>query len=210
MYVNECGGDLAQFGDGGAIDLCNAAVSRVRIHVRQQRVAYDPIEECTLAGAAAPFGQTPGACFLRVLVALPLASGVFDVGVAIGQIYNFGSRAGPSGGGGGEFAFILVIHLYHVGAAQIDSFRPGDPDEVRITQQPIVVLDGAQIMAPGVAVALRIEGCGIRFADGARHAAILAADIVIQGVSDFAARDVSGKVPNQPVIMWSDGNGGEF
>lgn len=109
LDIDESGGDIAKFGDGGAIDLLDAGVGGLWIESGEEGVAGGPVEESGLAGAGAPFRKAPSAVGIRIAVALPLSIGIFDVSSAVGEIDDFGAGLGACGGGFGELAFVEVI-----------------------------------------------------------------------------------------------------
>src|SRR5260221_13391336 len=61
-------------------------------------------------------------------------------------------------------------------------------------------------MSPRIAVALRIKRRGVRCTDGPGDAAVLRADIVIEGISDLAAVKAAGEIPDQSVVNWEGGD----
>ena len=132
---------------------------------------------------------------------MPLPGWVLDVGVAVSQVYQFGAAARSGGGGGGELPLVIKIHG-HRHPADENRFDPGHPGEIGIPQEPIIILDGAEIMAPGVAVALGIKHPRVCFRDAAGNRPILFANIVVERVGHFPAVDAAGEIPDQPIVKW--------
>ncbi len=148
-------GDLVHFGDGGAVDLLDADMVGVGIGRGKNRVGDDPVEDCTAASAARPFIETPGALGIGVLVSLPLPGWIFDVFDPVGEVDNFSADFRLGCGGTGKFPLVKVIHA-DGGPGDEHEFRLGHPIVKRMAQQAVVFLDGGEIMAPGVAMTLRI------------------------------------------------------
>ena len=69
-----------------------------------------------------------------------------------------------------------------------------------MAQQLVVALDGAEVVAPRVAVALRIQHLGVVLVDGAVYVAALILDVVVERVRDLATRDVAREVPHKAVV----------
>src|SRR5439155_13898324 len=111
-------------------------------------------EVSSLPRATGPLGQPPSAIGVCVLIALPLSGRVFHVGTAIGQVHDFGSGSSARCCRGRKLSFVEVVNRYRHAADEhrFDSWHPG---EVRISQQPVIILDGAEIVAPSVAMTLR-------------------------------------------------------
>ena len=105
------GRDFVQLRARSAVDLLDAGVLGIRIDARQDGVADHPVEVGALAGRRGPFGHTPGAVGVRVLVALPLAGRILDVVAAIGQVHDLGAGLGLGGGGAGELALVEEVDL---------------------------------------------------------------------------------------------------
>src|SRR5207244_10834278 len=110
---------------------------------RQDGIPDDPIQQRTLAGTAAPFGNTPGPVRQRVGVALPLFGWIFLVETAVRQVDDLGAGASTGGGGFGELACIYVVHQNGVSTDQY-GFRSRNPRVVRAPEGAVVILDRSQ------------------------------------------------------------------
>ncbi len=73
----------------------------------------------------------------------------------IAELRGIESRQPACGRGGGEFPFVLIIHLHRL-AEHGDRLGAGDPVETGVEQQRIIAFEGRQIMAVGIAMALRL------------------------------------------------------
>src|SRR5688572_9091637 len=150
-----------------------------------------------------PLGNAPGAFGVGVFVALELAGGIVDVAEAISQIDDFGASLCFGGGGAGEFAFVTVIDVGG-GVGETNGFDARNPCELRIAEEGVVGCGGAEVIAPGVAVALWIHDGGVV---GVNHTiAVLVSDVVGLGVGDLAF--ILREVPKEAVVNRSGTDGG--
>ena len=197
------GGNFGDLLNGRTIDLRQAGVGRVGIGGGQERIDGYPVQQRARPGAMAPFGETPRAIRIGVLIALPLAGRIIHVASAITEIDNLGARFGLRGGGARKLPFVEVIYL-HRDAGQEERFGTRNPIKVRIAQQRIIGFHRSQIMTPGIAVTLRIHYPGILGSDEA--IAILVRNVVRLRVGDLPL--VLGKIPEQPVVRRRGAHGG--
>ena len=209
------GHQLAEFRHSGAVDDLNAAVVRVGVNSRQERVADHPVQEAALRAAGNPFVETlvAGDIAARVHLAVaemaPPGGRIVAVALAVHQPDGLNSGAGGIGGGGGELALVLVVDLHRL-AEHRHILRRGLPSEVGVGEQLVITLERGEIVAVGVAMALGEHALGV----GGIHHAILGAaagfflDVVIGGVEHLAAVDAAGVVPPQAVVGGGDAGAG--
>ena len=97
----------------------------------------------------------------------------------------------------GKLALVLIIDLDRR-AQNADRFTARPPGEIGIHQQRVIVHQGGEIMAIGIAVALGIHHGGIGGAD--RAIAVLIGNVVVQGIDHFAGGNAVDIVPEKTVI----------
>ena len=127
----------------------------------QQRVGDGPVGERAEAAARSPLAIAEGARGVVVEVAGGRGSAIVAVGLARGAVDDGGGDLRHVVGGLGELGLVVVVdvedgvrddHLAHRGLA---------PGEVRVAQEAVVAGERAEVVAVGVAVALRIELGGV-------------------------------------------------
>ena len=198
-------GQLTQLRHRGAIDLLDALVRRVGIHLRQHGVAHHPVQVGPLAHAAGPVVEAPMPFRGDHPVGIPSgltktvpSDGISrTISLAKNQLQDLKARLAHGAGRRRKLALIDIVHLDRL-AENGDGLGSGHPIELVVEDQTVITLEGCQIMAIGVAVALR-EGLGrVGRIDHAIGVKVL--DIVVLGVDDLARVDAPGKVPIQPVV----------
>ena len=180
---------------GGAVDFLEGVVLDVGILGGQQGIGGDPVQQCSLPGAARPAIDSPGAVGVDVGVTLPLAIRVFDVTGAIGQVDDLSAALGAGGGGLGKLALVEVVDVEdHV--EQVVAFGARDPVEVGMLQELVMGFECGEVVAPGVAVSLRIERQCIRLIH--ETVAVEVGDVVGHHVGDFP--QALGEIPEEAVV----------
>ena len=173
------------------------------------------MEVGTLAGAGGPLvgapaaGEAGGAVVFAVALVFPADGGVVVVGGAGGDIEDARADAGDVGGGGGEFAFVLIVDLDGL-ADDINRLAAGDPGEVGRSEEFVVAGEGGEVVAVSVAVALGEHVDGVVGIEGAvgGGAAGLFLDVVVGGVDGFAGVDAVNVVPVEAVVGGGGGDAG--
>src|SRR5262245_20639878 len=118
---------------------------------------------------------------------------------AVFEIHNLASGPGLGGGGPREFAFVEEVDRYSHTRDE-DIFGAGLPGVLGVAQEAVVGLDGSEIVAPAVAVPLRIKDARVPFIDDAVEVLIL--DVVDLLIGNLAFAE--GEVPERAVV---DGGG---
>ncbi len=195
LHVLVLRGDLVEMADGGTLDLLDTDVAGIGILRRHHRVDGHPIKIGTHAGAATPLREAPGALGLGVVIALPLPGGIGHEGLAIGQVHDLGTGAGLRCRGFRKLAFVEEIHLQRH-ARHLHRLGPWIPREEGMAQQAVIDLGAGEVMAPGIAVALREHDARIELVDHAVE--VLVAHVVAEGVGHLAI--AGGEVPEQAVV----------
>src|SRR5690606_17927116 len=103
---------------------------------------------------------------IGIVIARPVAAGVLEVPPSEGLLNDLGAGARAGRGGFGELLFIKEIGGDR-GVAQEGGSGFRVPIEDRVGEQLIIVIDGTEVMAPCIAVALRIERLGVLGGDDA-------------------------------------------
>ena len=206
----QAGGDRRQFlqlGHGGAVDLLDAArVRGIGVHIREDGVADHPVQIRALPGARGPMIHAP--------IAGAGDGAVREVGLGRGEVRPPVPRTGEviatpgeiegllasschRARGGGELPFVLVIHRHWL-AQDRHGFDARHPVKILIHEQGVVAFQRGEIMAVGIAVALRIE---LPRVVGVHHAiAVLIEHIVVERIDHLASVDAAGVVPDQAIV----------
>ena len=215
LDVGEGGGDLADGGGVGAVDdvearggrvVFAADLQQVRHGVEEEGVGDGPVEVGALAGAGGPAVDVPAAVGVGVGGPAFEAARAEGVVAAGGEADDVGAGAGLGGGGGGEGFFVEVVDA-DGGVADEGGAGDGVPAEVGVGEEGVVGGEGGEVVAPGVAVALRVHALGVGGADLAGGVGGVAANGVVAGVGDLAAVDAVGVVPDEAVVDGGDGDG---
>ena len=117
-----------------------------------------------------------------------------------GQVKDLLTRAGLRQGGGGELAFIEVIHAHRLTQHQ-HGLNARHPGEVGVHHQAPIILGRRQVVTIGITVTLREHAGGIGGINPTLRLAVrLLLNVVVEGVDDFAGIDPAGIIPDQPVV----------
>ena len=198
-------GQLTQLRDRGAIDLLDALVRRVGIFLRQHGVAHHPVQVGPLAHTAGPVVEAPmpfrGDHPVGVLSGLAKtvpADGIpRTVRLTENQLQDLETGLADRSGRRRKLALIDIVHLDGL-AEDGHGLGPGHPIELVVEDQTVVTLERREVVAVGVAMALRECLGRIRRVDDAVGVEVL--DVVVLGVDDLARVDAPGEVPIQPVV----------
>ena len=177
-----------------AVYLLDTRERLVRMHGRQERIGGEPVKVGPLPGAAGPVLDAPGAVLVHIGVALPLGCLILHVILAVGVADNLRASLGLLRREGGELTLVEEVHLHH-DVVEVVELGARDPVEVGMTQEVVLLGERGEVVAPGIAMALRIEGHRVVLVDKA--VLVDVADVVVHGVGGFAL--ALGEVPEHPV-----------
>ena len=199
LYGEERRGNLRQF---ELVDLpvdplqVLQLVGRGRIGIRRhQGIADQPVEVGALPGPFGPLGNAPGPGRIGVGVALPLSIRILGIGLPVGRLDDLVTGPRPGGRDAGKGFLVEIIRLDHVIQQRI-IFRASEPVEGIVAQQLIMHFTGGQEMAPGITVALRIQGRAVEFVDESVFGDVV--NVVVGVVGRFT--EPLYVVPEQPVV----------
>ena len=96
-----------------------------------------------------------------------------------------------------EARLVIVVHIDDGVRHEHLRLRYG-PCEVGVPEKPVVARQCAQVVSPGVAVALRILESGIVLVDD--RVAVRRVYVVVNGIGDLAGRDSASEVPDEAVV----------
>ena len=167
----------------------------------EERVGDDPVGEGAVAAARGPFAVAEGAGGVLVEVAGGGDAAGVAHGLARGAVDDGERDLGDVLRGLGEGRLVVVVdverdvgddHLAHRGLA---------PGEERVAQEAVVAGKRGEVVAVGVAVALRVHQRRLLVVD---EAGVAAADVVVHRVGDLAGGDAAGEVPDEAVVVGRD------
>ena len=196
---------LAQLRDRCAVDLLDTLMRRVRIHLGQHRVAYHPVQVSPLAHPAGPMvhapmphrGHGPVGVLAGLAEPVPTHRIAGAVGLTEDQLQHVQAGLAHRPSRRGELPFVHVVHLNGL-AQNGHRLAAGHPVELVVDEQTVVALEACEVVAVGVAVALREGLGGIGRVDHTVGVEVL--DVVVLGVDDLARVDAPGEVPIQAVV----------
>ena len=199
LHVLQGRADLRQRTDGIAREADDAVVREIGAGGggrRQQRIGGRPVVERGQPGPRAPLAVAEGAVGVAVGVAGQRGAAVFDVRLFARALDDLRARARQGGGRLGEFRLVVVVGIHQGVLHHHGGDRRRAPAEPRVAQEPVVTVERAQVMAPRVAVPLRIEDRRLRTVDRG----VVADDLVVHRVGHLAGGDALGEVPVQAVV----------
>ena len=200
-------GQLTQLRHRGAIDLLDALVRRVGIHLGEHGITHHPVQVGTLAHAAGPVVEAPMPFCGDHAVGIPsgLAKAVPShsisrtISLAKDQLQHLKARLAHGAGRRRKLALIDIVHLDRL-AENGHGLGPRYPIELVVEDQTVIALEGCQVMAVGVAMPLRKGLGGVSRINHTIGVEVL--DVVVLGVDDLARVDASREVPIEPVVGW--------
>ena len=205
---------FVQFRHGGAVDFADAFLGRF---LGKHGIGGKPVEVCSLGGAGSPVVDAPVAGFAGGGV-LGGISGTIEIGEAApavvdrgavepsGEVEDLVSAAGDCGGGGGELSFVIVVDGDWL-SGDVDAFALRNPCEEVVVEELVVSSEGGEVVAVGVAMALREEaGCVVLIEVTIGSGVVgFFVDLIVAGVDGLAGEDAAGVVPIETVVGWGDG-----
>ncbi|OQC33167.1 MAG: hypothetical protein BWX70_00309 [Verrucomicrobia bacterium ADurb.Bin070] len=177
------------------VDFLNARESFIGMLGGQQGIGRDPIEVRPLSGAARPILNAPSAVAIDVGVALPLRRLILDVMLTIGVAHDLRAGLRFLRGDLRELAFIKKIH-FHDDIVERIELGARDPVEEGMAQKIVLLGQGGEIVAPRIAMTLRIKGHRVIFVDESVLGDV--ADGIVHGVGRLTL--TLGEVPEEPVV----------
>ena len=168
---------------------------RVFVFGRDYGVGDQPVQVGALSRSPGPFRDAPSARGVRVGIPLPLAFRVLHVAAPVGHIDDLGPRAGLGRRDLSELSLVVVVH---VDDRSLDAVLLGTalPVEMAVPQEEVIGLQGRQIVAPCVAVALGIQDAPVGLVD--ETVLVRVGNVVRKSVGGFAL--AFGEIPHQPVV----------
>ena len=191
-------GEDGQLGGREAVDLGDALVREGlvgRVVGRQEGVHGHPVVGGGHAGARGPFAVAEGLLLVGVEVGGGRVAPVVLVGLAQGEVHRVGAGLDELHGRVGELLLVLVVDVHEL-LVHEHLAHGGRPVEPRVAEEPVVAGERGEVVAPGVAVALRILGGGAVDVEDA----VAGADSVVGDVGRLALGEALGEVPGEAVV----------
>ena len=181
-----------------AVDLLDALVREGlvgRVVRRQKRVHDHPVVGGGHARARGPFAVAEGLFRVCVEVGGGRIPAVLLVRLAQGEVHRVRAGLDELHGRVGELRLVLVVDVHELLVHQHLAHRRS-PVEVWIAEESVVARQRREVVAPGVAVALRIlhrRAVDIEYA-------VACADAVVGDVRRLALGDALREVPGEAVV----------
>ena len=172
---------------------------------RQERVRYHPIHHAADAAAGSPFAVAEVPLPVFVEIAGPLRAAVVAPCLARRAVHDVARRLRELARRLGEALLVVVVYVNHV-VRHVHLHLRSRPREVGVPEKPVPHAHRREVVAPGVAVPLRILERRVVFVY--RRVDVVRADSVVDGVCNFARGDPAREVPHESVVVRRRGDGG--
>ena len=208
LDVLRCGGQAHQLRHREAIDSLDAFVHS--IFLRQERVAYDPVEVGSLSAPCRPIVYAPVAGRIGPIIdpaitqITPTFGGAIAVSPTTLQGYDLVGGAGQKRRSGGKLTLVDEVDAHWL-PQHVDGLDPRLPGEALIRQQTVVVFHPSQVMTVSITVSLwekhrRISRVDFSILVPPVRLAVDVADIIVQGIDQLSSINPSGIVPEKAIV----------